>query len=123
MFAGSKELPLDYDKDLVTSPPSWSDLLRKLRLSRESPRRKIWLWQLTLIELALLTAFFLRFDFAIPSAMKLPLLWAVLAWAAVKMPVSRCFGLHLRLWRYFSTPDLWRLAASNVAARLALPFW
>ena len=118
MFAGSKEVPLDYDKDLVTRSPSWSDLLRKLRPSRESPRRKIWLWQLTLIELALITAFFLRFDFAIPSAMKLPLLWAVLAWAAVKMPVSRGFGLHLRLWRYFSTPDLWRLAASNVTGSI-----
>ena len=34
--------------------------------------------QFALVELALLTAFFLRFDFALPRAMKLPLLWAVL---------------------------------------------
>jgi len=70
------------------------------------------------VEFALVTAFYLRFDFAIPAAMKLPLLWAIVAWAVVKMPVSRCFGLHLRLWRYFSTPDLRRLAASNVAGSL-----
>src|ERR1019366_4492143 len=69
--------------------------------------------QFALVELALLTAFFLRFDFALPPAMKLPLLWAILAWAVVKIPVSRLFGLHLRLWRYFSTPDLRRLIASH----------
>src|SRR5665213_2455366 len=69
--------------------------------------------QFVLVELALLTSFFLRFDFALPPAMRLPLLWAVLAWAVVKIPVSRLCGLHLRLWRYFSTPDLRRLIASN----------
>jgi FlaA1/EpsC-like NDP-sugar epimerase len=102
----------------VTRLPSWSDFRRKVQSYREGPHWRTWLLQLTLVELALVTAFFLRFDFAIPTAMKLPLLWAVLAWAAIKMPVSRCFGLHLRLWRYFSTPDLRRLAVSNVAGSL-----
>jgi FlaA1/EpsC-like NDP-sugar epimerase len=80
------------------------------------------LTQFALVELALLTAFFLRFDFAIPQAMKLPLLWAVLAWAVIKVPVSRLFGLHLRLWRYFSTPDLRRLIASNSVGSLGVAF-
>ena len=100
--------------------PSWSDFRRTSHSSREGPRWRAWLLQLALVETALVTAFFLRFDFAIPAAMKLPLLWAIVAWAAVKMPVSRCFGLHLRLWRYFSTPDLRRLAASNVAGSLGV---
>ncbi len=77
------------------------------------------LTQFALVELALLTAFFLRFDFALPAAMKWTLVWAVPAWAFVKVPVSRCFGLHLRLWRYFSTPDLRRLIASNTVGSLA----
>jgi FlaA1/EpsC-like NDP-sugar epimerase len=102
----------------VSRLPSWSDFRRKIHSSTEGPRWRTWLLQLALVELALVTAFFLRFDFAVPTAMKLPLLWAIVAWAAVKMPVSRCFGLHLRLWRYFSTPDLRRLAASNVAGSL-----
>jgi FlaA1/EpsC-like NDP-sugar epimerase len=75
--------------------------------------------QFALVELALLTAFFLRFDFALPTPMKWTLLWAVPVWALVKVPVSRCFGLHLRLWRYFSTPDLRRLIASNTVGSMA----
>jgi FlaA1/EpsC-like NDP-sugar epimerase len=54
--------------------------------------------------------------------MKWTLLWAVPAWALVKVPVSRCFGLHLRLWRYFSTPDLKRLIASNTVGSMAAAF-
>lgn len=54
--------------------------------------------------------------------MKWTLLWAVPAWAAVKVPISRCFGLHRRLWRYFSTPDLRRLIASNTLGSLAAAF-
>ena len=115
-----KEVRVDYDKDLVTRLPSWSDFQRKLQLPIEGSRWKTWLLQLTLVEFSLVTAFFLRFDFAIPARMKLPLLWAMLAWAAVKMPVSRGFGLHLRLWRYFSTPDLRRLTASNIAGSLGV---
>ena len=69
-----------------------------------------WLIQLALVELAVVTAFFLRFEFTIPGPMKLPLLWAVCVWAIVKITVSRTFGLHLLLWRYFSIPDLKRLA-------------
>ena len=78
--------------------------------------------QFALVELALLTAFFLRFDFVLPTPMKWTLLWAVPAWALVKVPISRCFGLHLRLWRYFSTPDLRRLIASNTVGSMAAAF-
>jgi FlaA1/EpsC-like NDP-sugar epimerase len=54
--------------------------------------------------------------------MKLPLLWAVCVWAIVKITVSRTFGLHLLLWRYFSIPDLKRLAGSNIIGSLLVAF-
>ena len=66
----------------MTRLPSWSDFRRKVQSPREGPRWGIWLLQLALVELALVTAFFLRFDFGIPAAMSLPMLWAVLAWSA-----------------------------------------
>jgi FlaA1/EpsC-like NDP-sugar epimerase len=71
--------------------------------------------QLALIETAVLAAFFLRFEFMIPGSMRPALLWAAVSWALVKIPVNHCFGLHRYLWRYFSTPDLRRLAVSGLA--------
>jgi FlaA1/EpsC-like NDP-sugar epimerase len=74
------------------------------------------------VELAVVTAFFLHFDFTIPPAMTPALLWAVLAWAVIKMGVSQGCGMHLRLWRYFSTPDLSLLVASNIMGSIGVAF-
>jgi FlaA1/EpsC-like NDP-sugar epimerase len=70
--------------------------------------------QLILFAAAGMTAFQLRFEFSIPHAM-LPALWSAIAlWVGVKAAVFHGLGLGRGLWRYFSTPDLTRVAAGNV---------
>lgn len=75
--------------------------------------------QLTLIEVAVVVAFFLRFEFSVPVLMRPALAWAVITWALVKMPVNHMFGLHRYVWRYFSTPDVPRITLSNIIGSAA----
>ncbi len=86
----------------------------------QGPHWRNFLFQLGLVELAVVTAFYLRFEFTIPPNIKPALLWAVVTWALIKMFVSHSFGLHLRLWQYFSTPDLRRLVVSNIVGSLGV---
>jgi FlaA1/EpsC-like NDP-sugar epimerase len=82
------------------------------------------------VELAVVAAFILRFEFTIPAAMRPALIWAAIIWAFVKLPVSHYFGLHRHLWRYFSASDLPRIVMSNtvgsasvaLAVALACPY-
>ena len=96
-------------------------LLENIYRSKDGSRAS-WIIQFVLVELAVSAAFLLRFDFIIPEAMTRSLLWAMIVWAMIKMPVGRGFGLHLRLWRYFSIPDLKRLMLSNCAGSLLVVF-
>jgi FlaA1/EpsC-like NDP-sugar epimerase len=65
-----------------------------------------------------ITAFLLRFEFSIPREM-LPALWvAVGVWVLTKILVFHLFGLGRGMWRYFSTPDMVRLANANAVSSI-----
>src|SRR5579883_3242048 len=68
--------------------------------------------QLALIAIAGLSAFLLRFEFTIPAAMKMCVIWGILVWVAVKPPVLRLCGV-VGGWRHFSMHDCARLLAAN----------
>jgi FlaA1/EpsC-like NDP-sugar epimerase len=70
--------------------------------------------QLCLIVLCGAAAFVLRFDFAVPDAMRAPMLWALACWILTKVPVFHLFGLGRGVWRYFTILDLKRVAKANV---------
>ncbi|HYP06195.1 MAG TPA: nucleoside-diphosphate sugar epimerase/dehydratase [Bryobacteraceae bacterium] len=71
---------------------------------------------IALLELALLFAFLVRFEFSLPQSFVNSLFWAALVWAPVKTATLYAFGLHRVSWRYFSLPDLKQLALANIAA-------
>lgn len=68
------------------------------------------------LELALLLAFLVRFEFSLPRYMLPSLLWAAVVLIPVKMLVLRLLGSHRAYWRYFSLPDLKQLIIANAAA-------
>jgi FlaA1/EpsC-like NDP-sugar epimerase len=70
--------------------------------------------QLGLIAFAGVSAFLLRFEFAIPAAMRNCFIWGMLVWVAVYPPVLRLCGV-VGGWRHFCTHDLGRLLLSNSA--------
>jgi FlaA1/EpsC-like NDP-sugar epimerase len=70
--------------------------------------------QLLLTLTAGVTAFLLRFDFAIPPRMGVCFAFAIATWLAVKPASLYLFGGTHAAWRYFSTPDLIRVLAANV---------
>lgn len=70
--------------------------------------------QLLLALTAGVTAFLLRFDFAIPSRMGVCFAFAIATWLIVKPASLYLFGGTHAAWRYFSTPDLIRVLAANV---------
>jgi FlaA1/EpsC-like NDP-sugar epimerase len=68
------------------------------------------------IAFSLVTAFLLRFDFAIPSeayTLVSQALWIALL---VKMPVVFMAGLHRGWWRFVGIRDLWRVFVANAIA-------
>ncbi len=83
--------------------------------------RLVYVWairalQLVLFLLAGVSAFLLRFDFFLPKEMIVCLGVGCLTWAVVKAAIFHCFGLSRGMWRYFSIPDLVRVAGANLAA-------
>src|SRR5579884_1195587 len=70
--------------------------------------------QLLLTLTAGVTAFLLRFDFAIPARMCVCFAFAIITWLTVKPASLYMFGGTHAAWRYFSTPDLIRVVAGNV---------
>ena len=75
--------------------------------------------QLAIFLFAGVSAFLLRFDFAIPGPSKRHLLSALIIWAVVKAIVFHLFSLDRGWWRYTSVPDLLRLIAGNAVASSA----
>lgn len=67
---------------------------------------------------ALLLAFYLRFDFAIPSIYWSEILVLLPALLAIKLVVFWQTGLHKGWWRYVSMPDLSHLFIGNFLASL-----
>jgi FlaA1/EpsC-like NDP-sugar epimerase len=81
-------------------------------------------WLVRFVQLAIflfagVSAFLLRFDFAIPGPSKRHLLSALLIWAVVKVGVFHLFSLDRGWWRYTSVPDLLRLITGNTVASTA----
>jgi FlaA1/EpsC-like NDP-sugar epimerase len=78
-------------------------------------------WTLRGIQLAIflfsgVSAFLLRFDFAIPQLERAHLLAGLCIWVIAKILVFQLFGLDCGWWRYVSVPDLLRVAYANLAA-------
>ncbi len=65
-----------------------------------------------------LAAFFLQFDFSIPSAYLRDGMVALLVWVAVKSLVFHFADLDRRGYRYVSVADAWRLLYANVAGSI-----
>jgi FlaA1/EpsC-like NDP-sugar epimerase len=74
----------------------------------------IWLAQICIFSLCIVTAFLLRFEFAIPRSHLKYLYWALLIWVPVKLAVFRLLNLDRGWWRFVSTHDLVRLAFGNL---------
>jgi FlaA1/EpsC-like NDP-sugar epimerase len=75
---------------------------------------------LILLEIALITAFLLRFEFAVPEQLKATMGQALMAWFIIKGSVSLLFPAHLSSWRHFSTPDAARLVLARMAGSAAV---
>ncbi|HEY1215091.1 MAG TPA: hypothetical protein VGE93_15785, partial [Bryobacteraceae bacterium] len=61
-----------------------------------------------------LSAFLLRFDFAVPATVAVSLWWALAVWLTVKPLSVYLLGSTRGAWRYFSTPDLLPLFAGHL---------
>jgi FlaA1/EpsC-like NDP-sugar epimerase len=63
-----------------------------------------------------IAAYLLRFDFIIPPAQLITLLFALPVWMVLKPPVLCAFGLHRETLRFVSWPAAERLVWANAAA-------
>jgi len=88
------------------------DIRRVRRLARHY-RWVVRAIQLGIFLFAGLSAFLLRFDFAINADYHPHLRVALIVWVLTKVPVFHWLGLDRGWWRYTSVPDLVRLAAAN----------
>jgi hypothetical protein len=75
---------------------------------------------LTLAAAALWAAFLLRFEFRLDPFYRHMLWTALPLFAAVKLAIFRVSGLQDLAWRYTGFRDLLRIAASTLAASLAV---
>lgn len=91
-----------------------------VRLSHKPVARYIAMHVLhaALVILAGLSAFLLRFEFTIPASMKVCMLWGLTSWVIVK-PLAFSLSSSRSVWRFFSVPDLVRLARTNILASVA----
>lgn len=71
--------------------------------------------QLVIFLFSGLSAFLLRFDFAIPKVEHAHLWAGLWVWAIAKIIVFQLFRLDRGWWRYVSVPDLLRVAYANLA--------
>jgi FlaA1/EpsC-like NDP-sugar epimerase len=72
--------------------------------------------RIAILELALLLAFLVRFEFSLPETIVHSLQWGSVVWIPVKLGTLYLFGSHRACWRYFSLPDLKRLVGAHTAA-------
>ena len=88
-------------------------------LMKDHLRAGVWLDQichLTVIVLAVTTAFLLRFDFSLPSRVMPVFRDAIWIAMSVKLPVFYLFGFHRAVRRFASIPDLRGLLVGNLIA-------
>ncbi len=69
-----------------------------------------------ILELALLLAFLLRFEFSIPGYVVSSLMWTSIVFVPAKMLALYFLGSDRAYWRYFSFPDLKHLVLANAGA-------
>lgn len=79
----------------------------------------VFLHDLTASALAWGLAFYLRFNFDIPSTNKESLVWSLAIVVLVQGGVFWSFGLYRSLWRFASLPDLKRIVMAVVVSTLA----
>ena len=77
-------------------------------------------WALRVVQLAIflfagISAFLLRFDFAIPKTYRAHLLAGLCIWVIAKVLAFQLCGLERGWWRYVSVSDLLRVAFANLA--------
>src|ERR1035441_3260195 len=77
-------------------------------------------WTARAVQLAIflfsgVSAFLLRFDFALPKEERGHLQLALCVWVIAKTLVFPVFRLDRGWWRYVSVPDLFRVACANLA--------
>jgi FlaA1/EpsC-like NDP-sugar epimerase len=92
--------------------------MRKVRLLIETLRSMhrliVWTMQLGIFIISAVTAFFLRFDFNLPSSYLVDLAYALSIWIVVKSTVFHFAKLDRGLWRYLTVADLLRIAFGNI---------
>lgn len=81
-------------------------------------RPAIWITQICVFALCIVSAFLLRFEFTVPAPYRRYLYCAFLIWIPVKLIVFRLLDLDRGWWRFVSIYDLLRLAAGNAMASL-----
>jgi FlaA1/EpsC-like NDP-sugar epimerase len=89
------------------------ELLERHKTGR---RLVVWTVQAAVFVASGITAFLLRFDFALPSAYARYLAYALPLWLVVKIIVFRLAKLDRGLWKYVSVVDVLRIAAGNAVA-------
>jgi len=87
----------------------WGNRLKRFR------RSTVRLVQLAIFLFAGVSAFLLRFDFAIPKEYRERLLAGLCIWVIAKILAFQLFRLDRGWWRYVSVPDLLRVGYANVA--------
>ena len=87
----------------------WGSRLKRFR------RPTVRLVQLAIFLFAGVSAFLLRFDFAIPKEDRERLLAGLCIWVMAKIFAFQLFRLDRGWWRYVSVPDLLRVGYANVA--------
>jgi len=102
-------------------------LLRKLARFADAVCRRplLYVWsirsiQTALIAVSMLGAYALRFDFDLHRLSRMPVCSTVAVALLLKIAVFPAFGIGRGVWRYFSMPDLIRLAACNAVASAAI---
>src|SRR3569833_235099 len=94
------------------SPAKASDRLLRYH------RPLLLLTQAVICTIAVIAAFDLRFDGAVPPLYRPQLRFALLVWPAAKLLVFLAGGLGRGWWRYVSLPDLIRLTVGNIGASI-----
>ena len=100
----------------MTTPQVFLSLPRIARRFVPFHRWMIRFTQLAIFLAAGVSAFLLRFDFAIPGQFQHYLLSALIAWAVIKVAVFHLFSLDSGWWSYTSVQDLGHLIAGNSIA-------
>src|SRR5690349_5406498 len=103
----------------MSTPKSFPDVESMARRVVPLHRSMVRAVQLAIFLFAGVSAFLLRFDFAIPAPSKRHMAYALVIWIIAKVATFHLFSLDRGWWRYTSVPDLLRLIAGNVAASTA----